>query len=92
MPQTLVKNNSRISLRIPAKEKALLVRAVTLRETSLTDFVIRHAVAAAQTVIDEADRIRLCERDSLRVMELQENPPPPNEKLLKAAHALPEES
>lgn len=89
MPQTLVKDNSRISLRIPAKEKALLVRAVTLRETSLTDFVIRHAVAAAKTVIEEAEQVRLSERDSLRVLELLEDPPTPNAKLIKAAYALP---
>ena len=91
MPQILVKDNSRVSLRIAAKEKALLVRAVALQKTSLTDFVIRHAVAAAQTVIDQAERIILSERDSLRVLDLLEDPPPPNAKLMKAAYALPKE-
>jgi len=33
--------------------------------------------------------VQLSERDSLRVLELLENPPPPNEKLLAAARALP---
>jgi uncharacterized protein (DUF1778 family) len=92
MPQMLVKDNSRISLRIPAKEKAMLVRAVTLQETSLTDFVIRHAVAAAKTVIEEAEQVRLSERDSLRVLELLENPPAPNATLMKAADALPKKT
>ncbi len=92
MPQILVKDNSRVSLRIPAKDKALLVRAVALQQTSLTDFVIRHAVEAAQTVIDQAERFTLSERDSLRVLELLEDPPPPNAKLMKAAYALPERS
>jgi uncharacterized protein (DUF1778 family) len=90
MPQILVKENIRVSLRIPAEDKALLVRAVALQKTSLTDFVIRHAVAAAQTVIDQAERVTLSERDSLRVLELLETPPPPNEKLMRAAYALPE--
>ena len=89
MSQMLLKENSRISLRIPCEEKALLVRAVSLQKTSLTDFVIRHAVAAAQTVIEQAERVTLSERDSLRVLELLENPPPANKKLLKAAYALP---
>lgn len=89
MSQTLLKENSRISLRIPGEEKALLVRAVSLQKTSLTDFVIRHAVAAAQTVIEQAERVTLSERDRLRVLELLENPPPANKKLLKAAYALP---
>jgi uncharacterized protein (DUF1778 family) len=91
MPQILVKDNSRVSLRIPAEEKALLVRAVTLQKTSLTDFVVRHAVAAAQAVIDHAERVILSERDSLRVLELLENPPSPNARLMKAADALPKE-
>jgi uncharacterized protein (DUF1778 family) len=90
MPQILVKNNSRVSLRIPVEDKALLVRAVALQQTTLTDFVIRHAVEAAKTLIDQAERFTLSERDSLRVLELLENPPAPNAKLMKAAHALPE--
>jgi len=90
MPQNLVENNSRVSLRIPAEDKALLVRAVALKRTSLTDFVIRTAVEAARTVIDQAERVTLSERDSLRVLELLENPPVPNAKLMKASHALPE--
>jgi len=92
MPQNLVENNSRVSLRIPAEDKALLVRAVALKRTSLTDFVIRTAVEAARTVIDQAERVMLSERDSLRVLELLENPPVPNAKLMKASHALPERS
>ena len=92
MPQTLVKNNSRMSLRIQPEDKALLVRAVALQQTSLTDFVIRHAVEAARTLINQAERVALSERDSLRVLDLLENPPAPNEKLMKAAYALSERS
>ena len=89
MPQVPVEDNSRMSLRIPPADKALLMRAVTLKRTSLTDFVISTAVEAARAVIDQAERTELTERDSLRVLELLENPPAPNAKLLAAAHALP---
>jgi len=92
MPQIPVKDNTRMSLRIPAEEKALLMRAVALQRTSLTDFVIRTAVEAARTVIDQAERVKLSERDSLRVLELLENPPAPNDRLMKAAQALPDQS
>ncbi len=92
MPQISVKDNTRMSLRIPAEEKALLMRAVALQRTSLTDFVIRTAVEAVRTVIDQAERVALSERDSLRVLELLENPPAPNERLMKAALSLPEQS
>ncbi len=89
MPRIAVEDNSRMSLRIRPEEKSLLLRAVALEHTDLTDFVIQHAVNAARAVIEEADHLRLSERDSLRVLNLLENPPVPNAKLLAAARALP---
>ena len=90
MPRVAVEDNSRMSLRIRAEEKAILLRAVALKHTDLTEFVLRHALEAAKTVIEEADRVQLSERDSLRVLALLENPPAPNARLLAAADALPE--
>jgi uncharacterized protein (DUF1778 family) len=92
MPRLAVEDNSRMSLRISAEEKTLLLRAVALSRTDLTDFVLRHALLAAKAVIAEADRVQLSERDSLRVLDLLENPPAPNAKLLAAARALPKPS
>ena len=89
MPRVAVEDNSRMSLRIRAEDKAILLRAVALKHTDLTDFVIRHAVRAAKAVIEDADRVQLSERDSLRVLALLENPPAPNARLLAAARALP---
>ena len=90
MPRVAVEDNSRMSLRIRAEEKAILLRAVALKHTDLTDFVIRHAVSAAKAVIEAADRVQLSERDSLRVLALLENPPAPNARLLAVAQALPQ--
>ena len=92
MPRRAVVGNSRMSLRIRAEEKALLMRAVALNHTDLTDFVMRHALRAAKAVIAEADHIQLSARDSLRVLDLLDNPPAPNARLLAAAKALPKRS
>jgi uncharacterized protein (DUF1778 family) len=89
MPRVAVEDNSRMSLRIRAEEKALLMRAVALEHTDLTDFVLRHALDAAKAAIQDADHLRLSGRDSLRVLDLLENPPAPNAKLLAATRALP---
>jgi uncharacterized protein (DUF1778 family) len=78
-----------MSLRIRPEEKSLLMRAVALKHTDLTDFVLRHALRAAKAVIQEANHVELSERDSLRVLDLLENPPTPNAKLLTSARALP---
>jgi uncharacterized protein (DUF1778 family) len=88
MPRIAV-DNSRMSLRIRAEDKTLLLRAVALQHTDLTDFVVQHALRAAKSVIDEAERVQLSERDSLRVLDLLENPPAPNARLLAAAQVLP---
>lgn len=92
MPRVPVENNDRMSLRIAAEEKSLLVRAAALEHTNLTEFVIRTAVANAREVIELAERQELSERDSLQVMDLLENPPEPNEKLMAAAFAMPKAS
>ena len=89
VPRIAVEDNSRMSLRIRAEEKALLLRAVALNHTDLTDFVLRHALRAARAVIEKADHVQLSARDSLLVLDLLENPPAPNAKLLAAARALP---
>jgi len=88
MPRVAIEENSRISLRIRPEEKALVMRAVALKQTDLTDFVVRHAVRAAKQVIQKADRIQLTERDSLMVLDLLENPPAPNAKLHAAARGF----
>jgi uncharacterized protein (DUF1778 family) len=89
MPRLAVEDNSRMSLRIAPEEKTILLRAAALKRTDLTDFVRQHSLKAARAVIEEAERLELSERDSLRVMELLENPPKPNAKLLAAAKSLP---
>ena len=89
MPRVAVEDNSRMSLRIRPEDKSLLLRAVAIERTDLTDFVVSNALAAAKAVIAEADRVQLSPRDTLRVMELLENPPAPNAKLRAAARRLP---
>ena len=92
MPRVAVEDNDRMSMRVRAEEKAVLLRAVALKNSDLTDFVVRHALRAAKAVIKEADHVQLSGRDSLRVLNILENPPAPNAKLLAAARALPKRS
>lgn len=89
MPRIAVEDNSRMSLRIPPEEKTILLRAAALKRTDLTDFVRKYSLEAARAVIAEAEHLELSERDSLRVLELLENPPKPNAKLLAATKSLP---
>jgi uncharacterized protein (DUF1778 family) len=61
----------------------------SLAQTNMTDFILRTVLREAQAVIEEHERVKLTRRDSHRVLELLENPPPPNGKLRKAARTMP---
>ncbi|MGO4438934.1 type II toxin-antitoxin system TacA family antitoxin [Rhizobium sp. RAF56] len=89
VPRVAVEDNERLNLRIAAAAKAKLVRAAALRNTDLTNFVTQSSLREAEAVIKEAEAIKVSERDYLRILDLLENPPAPNEKLLAAALALP---
>jgi len=90
MPRAAVNDNSRLALRIRPDDKAVIARAVELAQTDMTEFIVRTALREARFVIEEHERVRLSKRDSLRVLEILENPPAPNAKLRKAARAMPE--
>ena len=89
MPRVAVNDNKRMQLRVRPEQKATLMRAAALRNTDLTDFIVQLAMREAKTVIEEAERIRLSERDSLAVLDLLENPPKPNARLRAAIAAMP---
>jgi uncharacterized protein (DUF1778 family) len=89
MPRVVVEDNKRMNLRILPKQKSVLARAAALAQTDLTTFVTQAALREAESVIEEAERVRLSERDSLLVLNLLENPPSLNKKLKAAVAALP---
>jgi len=89
MPRIAVDDNKRMNLRVRPDQKAALVRAAALKNTDLTDFVLQPALREAAAIIDAADHLKLSERDSLRVLDVLENPPPANARLRAAAMAMP---
>ena len=89
MPRAMNEHNSRIALRIRPDDKAILMRAVALEQTDMTTFVVKTAMQAAKAVIDQSEVVSMSGRDSMRILELLENPPAPNAKLLAAARAMP---
>ena len=89
MPQPPVESNDRMSLRIASEDKSLLMRAAAIQHSNLTEFAVRHLVSLARKIVEENERVQVSEKDSLQIMALLDNPPAPNEKLMKAAFALP---
>lgn len=89
MPRAAVDDNKRMNLRVTPEVKAKLGRAAALRQVDLTNFVTQAALREAEAVIHEAERIEVSQRDYLRIMEMLENPPRPNDRLRAAIAALP---
>lgn len=85
MARTAVNRTDRIELRATREEKRLLAAAAAHERLDVTGFILRSALPAARDVLDRAERIVLSERDSVRVLDLLENPPEPTPALLAAA-------
>ena len=77
--RTMTPKTERLSLRLTSQQDAVLRRAAQARGESMNDFVLRHAVEAAETEL--ADR-RVFAVDDATWVQLQE--------LLSAPPALPE--
>jgi uncharacterized protein (DUF1778 family) len=92
MPRTAIEGNSRVALRIRPADKALILRAVALAESDMTEFILRTALKEARSVIRQHERVKLTRRDSRLVLDLLENPPAPNARLRRVARAMPSQS
>lgn len=77
--------DDRIELRTTQDEKRLLTAAAAHERLDVTSFIMRAALPAARDVVERAERLSLSKRDSLRVLDLLENPPAPTPALLAAA-------
>ena len=82
-----VTDNQRMELRLKPGEKALLSRAAALQRQDLTGFILSSVLPRAEAVVREAERLDLSERDSLRVLDLLDNPPTPSDRLIRAARS-----
>jgi uncharacterized protein (DUF1778 family) len=85
MRATNAAREDRIELRATKEEKRLLATAAAYERLDLTSYILRNVLPAAREVVDRAERITLSERDTLRVLDLLENPPEPTPALLAAA-------
>lgn len=85
MPQTAAIKRDRMHLRLDVRTKRKLERAAAYEDTSVSNFVLANAVAAAERVIDSHERNVLSAADWDAFHDALIDPPEPNEALKKAA-------
>lgn len=80
----LAHTGKRLTTRItdPVQEK--LQAAADLVGATINQFVVQAALEKAEKVIESESAITLTRRESLRLLEMIENPPPRNERFLQA--------
>lgn len=84
MAPTTDAKRARMHLRLDDKTKRKLERAAAYEETSVSDFVLANAVAAAERVIDAREKITLPAADWDAFYRALVKPPQPTKHLRKA--------
>ena len=74
----------RLTTRITDHVQEKLQAAADLVGATLNQFVVQAALEKAEKVIESESAIVLTRRESLRLLEMIENPPPRNENFLQA--------
>ncbi len=85
MAQTPGIKRDLMHLRLDAKTKRRLERLAAYDETTMSDFVLSNAVAAAERVTDPHEKIVLTAQDWDIFCDALINPPEPIERLREAA-------
>ena len=80
----LAQTGKRLTTRITDHVQEKLQAAADLVGATLNQFVVQAALEKAEKVIESESTIILTGRESLRLQEMIENPPPRNDKFLQA--------
>lgn len=76
--------SKRLTTRLTEHVQDKLQTAADLVGATLNQFVVQAALEKAERVIESESTLVLTRAESLRLLELMENPPPRNEKFLQA--------
>jgi uncharacterized protein (DUF1778 family) len=80
----LAQSGKRLTTRITDHVQERLQVAADIVGATLNQFVVQAALEKAERVIESESTILLTRRESLRLLEMIENPPPRNKKFLQA--------
>jgi uncharacterized protein (DUF1778 family) len=80
----LAHTGKRLTTRITGHVQEKLQVAADIVGATLNQFVVQAALEKADKVIESESTMVLTRRESLRLLELIENPPPRNKKFLEA--------
>lgn len=80
----LAQSGKRLTTRITDHVQETLQMAADIVGATMNQFVVQAALEKAEKVIESESTIVLSRRESLRLLDLIDNPPPRNEKFMSA--------
>lgn len=80
----LAQTGKRITTRVTAHVQDTLQMAANIVGSTVNQFVVQAALEKAERIIESESTIVLTRRESLRLLEMMENPSPRNERFLQA--------
>ena len=83
MPTTLAKD-TRLHIRCDQDMRRLLDKAAAYAQMSVSEFVLRHAVVQAQSVVQAHEAINLTQNDFAAFLDALDAPAPANPALQRA--------
>jgi len=84
---TIPSKQERLHLRLDVHAKHKIERAASFLHKTTSEFVLSHALTAAETVLEEQRRIRLSKSDWEQFIDALEHPPAANASLISALRA-----
>lgn len=77
--------SERMSIRLNAADKQILMKAVAFTHTNITEFVLQRVLPSAKEIVKAHEQSTLSPNDLNFILDLLDNPPEPNERLKSAA-------
>jgi uncharacterized protein (DUF1778 family) len=82
--EAITHKESRLNIRCNTHARALLDRAATYEHMSVSEFVLSHALASAEKVVQQQESITLQPEDFAAFLAVLDAPATPNSPLQKA--------
>ena len=82
--KTSTLKEKRLNIRCGSQVRQLLDKAATYAHLSISEFVLTHALAAAEQKVQEHEAITLSAEDFHAFLTALDVPPPPNDALQRA--------
>jgi len=82
--RTNSRKDERIDVRLDREAKAMIARAASLRQQSISEFILAVALERSHDVIERSKVLRLSEQEAERFLAALANPPEPSTELRKA--------